>query len=131
MKYLIDTDITSYYLRGRYDLNSIFEQKGIQNIRLSRITVAELEVLGHRNPNSKINLSSVNLFSQKMGVLEVDAKVWRVYSLLKSEALSAGKPKGDIDILQAATAKHFGLIIVTNNASHFEGLIATENWIHN
>lgn len=129
MKYLVDTDITSYYLRGRYDLFSIFEQKGIQNIRLSRITVAELEVLGHRNPNSKINLSSVRLLSQKLGILEVDVEAWQVFSLLKSETLTAGNPKGDIDILQAATAKRYGLIVVTNNTSHFEGLVTVENWL--
>ena|SRR3989337_3280835 len=131
MRYLIDTDITSYYLRGRYDLLSIFEQKGLQNIRMSRVTVAELEVVGHKNPSSKLNMSSVSLLAQKLGILEVDVEAWRVYSLLKSETLIAGKPRGDIDILQAATAKRYGLIMITNNISHFQGLIATENWIHN
>jgi len=27
MKYLIDTDISSYYLRGRYNLFDVFEKK--------------------------------------------------------------------------------------------------------
>lgn len=131
MKYLIDTDIASYYLRGRYNLFDIFERKGIQNIRLSRITVAELEVLAYRNPQSKINLSSIQSFSQNLGILEVDKDTWRIFSMTKAEMLNRGMKKGDIDILVASIANQYKMILVTNNISHYKDLCKIENWIDN
>lgn len=131
MKYLIDTDIASYYLRGRYNLSDIFERKDIQNIRLSRITVAELEVLAYRNPQSKINLSSIHSFSQNVGILEVDKDTWRIFSMTKAEMLNCGMKKGDIDILVASIANQYKMILITNNISHYKDLCKIENWIDN
>jgi tRNA(fMet)-specific endonuclease VapC len=128
MKYLIDTDIASYYLRGRYNLTDIFERKGFQNIRLSRITVAELEVLAYKSPQSKINLPSIHSFSENLGVLEVDIETWRIYSKRKAVYEKRGNPKGDMDFLIASVAKQYNMILVTNNTSHFEGLVEVENW---
>lgn len=129
MKYLLDTDISSYYLRGKNDLITIFEKKSIENIRISRITVAELQVLAYRNPVSKINLTTINIFSERVGVLEVDIETWKLFSKLKAETLNRGMTKGDIDILIAALATQHSMIVVTNNTSHFEGLVTVENWI--
>jgi len=129
MKYLIDTDISSYFLRGKFNLIDTFEQKGLQNIRLSRITVAELEVLSYRNPELKINLSTVFSFSRNLGILEVDRETWRLFSSLKADTLNRGHKRGDMDILNAAVAKQHGMIIVTNNVSHYEDIVAVENWI--
>ncbi|MBU1209018.1 MAG: hypothetical protein KKH04_19195 [Proteobacteria bacterium] len=55
MKYLIDTDIASYYLRGKHNLVEIFKNKGPSDLRLSIITVAQMQVLAYKNPHSKIN----------------------------------------------------------------------------
>lgn len=131
MKYLIDTDIASYYLRGKYNLSTIFEEKGIQDIRLSRISVAELEVVAHRNPQSKINFSSIQSFSQKLGVLEIDRETWNNFSLLKAESLNQGKKKGDIDILMASIVRQHKVTLITNNTSHYEDIVEIENWIEN
>lgn len=80
MRYLIDTDIASYYLRGKFNLSDIFDKKGVDQIRLSVVSMAELEVLAFRNPQSKINLSSIATFSQKLGVLNLDIRAWRMFS---------------------------------------------------
>jgi tRNA(fMet)-specific endonuclease VapC len=131
MKYLIDTDIASYYLRGKYNLISVFEKKDVQNIRLSRITVAELEVLAYKNPTSQINLSAINAFAQGLGILEVDNETWQIYSKIKAKTLKQGKKRGDIDILIASIAKQYDMTVVTNNISHYEDLAMVENWIVN
>lgn len=129
MKYLIDTDISSYYLRGKYNLLNIFIQKGILDIRLSVISVAELEVLSHKNPASKINFSSIAVLSQKLGILNVDNKTWKLFSRLKADTLKAGTQRGDFDLLIASIALQHSLILVTNNVSHYKDLVAVENWI--
>lgn len=131
MKYLIDTDIASYYLRGKFNLFNIFETKGIQNIRLSRVNVAELAVVAYKKPQSKLNFSSIYSFSQNLGVLEVDIETWRIYSKMKADYEKRGEPKGDMDFLIASVAKQHNMILVTNNTSHYEDLVKLENWIDN
>lgn len=129
MKYLLDTDITSYYLRGKYNLSEMFERKGIGNVRLSRVTVAELEVLAHRNPRSAINLSSAHAFSEKLGVVEIGKGTWGIFSRKKALLLNEGMKKGDFDILMPSAAEEHGMVVVTNNTKHYEGLVEVENWI--
>lgn len=129
MKYLIDTDILSYYLRGKYNLVDVFGNKGFQNIRTSRVTIAELEVLAYKNPKSKVNLSSIQLLSQVVRILEVDRETWRIFSMTKAEISSKGVTRGDIDILIASTAKQYKMILVTNNTKHYDGLVVAENWL--
>ncbi|MEK6775566.1 MAG: PIN domain-containing protein [bacterium] len=129
MKYLIDTDIASYYLRGKNNLLEVFYKKGVDNIRLSIVTVAELEVLAYKNPHSKINISSITFLSESLGIIEIDRNTWRLFSEMKATALFSGRVIGDFDILMAAIAKCHELILVTNNVSHYEGLITVENWV--
>lgn len=129
MKYLIDTDILSYYLRGKYNLLGVFANKGFQNIRTSRVTIAELEVLAYKNPESKVNLSSIQLLSKAIGILEVDQSTWRIFSITKAEISKRGITRGDMDILIASTAKQYEIILVTNNISHYNDLVAVENWL--
>jgi tRNA(fMet)-specific endonuclease VapC len=128
MKYLIDTDISSYFLRGKYNLFDVFEEKGLQNISLSRISIAELEVLAHRNPQSKINLSTIVSFSENLGVTEADKGTWKLFSILKADLLNKGSKRGDFDILNASIARQHNMIVVTNNVSHYEDIVHVENW---
>ncbi|MCK5506342.1 MAG: type II toxin-antitoxin system VapC family toxin [Thermodesulfovibrionia bacterium] len=128
MKYLIDTDISSYFLRGKFNLFNVFEEKGLQNISLSRISIAELEVLAHRTPQSKINLSTIVSFSENLGVTEVDNETWKLFSILKADLLNKGSKRGDFDILNASIARQHNMIVVTNNVSHYEDIVSVENW---
>lgn len=129
MKYLLDTDIASYYLRGKFNLQEIFQKKGPEDIRLSRVTLAEMEVLAYKGPNPTINSLTIAELARWMGVLEVDVKTWQIFSRTKAELLSQGKPKGDLDILQAAVAKQHGLVVITHNTGHFQDLVDFEDWI--
>jgi len=129
MKYLIDTDITSYFLRGKYDLLTKFEQKGVNHIRLSIVSVAEIKVLAYKHPQSVLTLSRIEKLAEQLGVVQVDVKTWDLFSRLKAEILQKGSPRGDFDILNAALARQHNLIVVTNNARHYQDLIETENWV--
>jgi len=130
MKYLLDTDIASYYLRGKYNLIEIFEKKGIPQIRLSIISLAELEVIVYKNPRSIINYSNIQKLATLLGILNLDRKTWQIYSMNKANTLLSGKIRGDLDILQASIAKQHGLVVVTNNTKHFEDLVDVENWVN-
>lgn len=129
MKYLIDTDISSYFLRGKHNLLTIFTQKGISEIRISAVSIAELEVLAHKNPASRINFSSITVLAQKLGILSVDNKTWKLFSMLKADTLKSGSRRGDFDLLIASIALQHSLILVTNNLAHYKDLVAVEDWI--
>lgn len=131
MKYLLDTDIASYYLRGKYNLLDIFQQKGIENIRISITSVAELKTLAFRNPESRINHRSIEAFSQQIGILFPDENTWELFAMIKAECLNRGAPRGNFDLLIAAIVKQNGLILVTNNTAHYADIVVTENWVAN
>ncbi|MDI6753355.1 MAG: type II toxin-antitoxin system VapC family toxin [Thermodesulfobacteriota bacterium] len=128
MKYLIDTDIASYYLRGKHNLVEIFKNKGPSDLRLSMITVAQMQVLAYINPHSKINLSNINNLAMRLGVIDIDRRTWGIFSKTKADANKCGKPRGDLDILQASVAKQYGLIVVTHNTEHYKGIVEYEDW---
>jgi tRNA(fMet)-specific endonuclease VapC len=128
MKYLIDTDIASYFLRGKYSLDTIFEQKDPAELILSVVSVAELRVLAYKNPQSKLNISTINRFAQRVGVLDLDEDAWDIFSRTKAELLQRGNARGDLDLLQAAIAKRHDLIVVTHNTKHYDGIVGFEDW---
>src|SRR3989338_9526466 len=111
MKYLVDTDIASYFLRGKYNLLNIFIQKGISDIRISAVSVAELEVLVHKNPASKINFSSIAILSQKLGILNVDNKTWKLFSKLKADTLKSGTQRGDFRVSAFSLENSFQVLL--------------------
>jgi len=129
MKYLVDTDIASYYLRGLHSLDRVFREKGHHNLTLSIVTVAQMRVLAHRNPLSKVNLTSVNDLVRRFGVLEINQETWETFSKIKAETMQRGETRGDLDILQASIAKRHNLIVVTHNVRHFEGIAVWEDWV--
>lgn len=43
MKYLLDTNICIYFVKGRFNLVEKFEQIGFENLYISEITLAELK----------------------------------------------------------------------------------------
>lgn len=128
--YLIDTDITSYFLRGKNNLENIFRQKGLDKIRFSVVTIGELKVLAYKNPASIINLDKINQLCEQFGILDIDSAVWEKYSQLKAELLRKGKFTGDFDILNTSIALTHNCIVVTNNVAHYSDLVAVDNWIN-
>lgn len=64
MKYLLDTNIGIYFLKGKYALKDKFDEIGFDNLYISEITVAELkygaEKSNYPDKNRKViqNLSS-------------------------------------------------------------------------
>jgi tRNA(fMet)-specific endonuclease VapC len=128
--YLLDTDICSYFLRGRYGLNTKFEAVGPTALHVSRITIAELLVLAHRNPGSRINQERIEELARALVFVDLDEPAWATFSVTKARLLRAGRPTGDFDILQASIAMVHHLTLVTNNEDHYRAMgVPLENWV--
>lgn len=58
MKYLLDTNICIFLLRGEYNVDKKIDSVGLENCYISEITIAELKYgaeLGRRKTGSKDN----------------------------------------------------------------------------
>jgi tRNA(fMet)-specific endonuclease VapC len=128
--YLLDTDICSYFLRGRYELQEKFEQVGRAALHVSRITIAELLVLAYKNPGGRINQERIEELARTLVFAELDDAAWTMFCLTKAHLQRSGRPVGDFDILQASIAMVRDLTLVTNNVGHYVAMdVRVENWV--
>jgi tRNA(fMet)-specific endonuclease VapC len=130
-KYLLDTDISVFYLRGKYNVNQkLKEIIGYDNCFISEITLAELKYGAELSEKTDENLRSVNEFANKIGVLPIFNSL-DLYAKEKARLRKIGNIIDDFDLLIGCSAIKNGLILVTNNENHFERIknIKIENWI--
>jgi tRNA(fMet)-specific endonuclease VapC len=130
-KYLLDTDISVFYLRGRYNLNQkLKEVIGYDNCFISEITLAELKYGAELSERVDENLHSVDEFSNKVGILPIFNSL-DLYAKQKARLRKTGNMIDDFDLLIGCSAIKNGLILVTNNENHFDRIenIEIETWI--
>jgi len=129
-KYLLDTDISVFYLRGRYNIDrKLNEVIGYDNCFISEITLAELKYGAELSEKVDENLQAVSEFANKMGVLPIFNSL-DLYAKEKARLKKAGNLIDDFDLLIGCSAIKNGLVLVTNNENHFERIknIKIENW---
>jgi len=130
-KYLLDTDISVFYLRGKYNINQkLKEIVGYDNCFISEITLAELKYGAELSENADKNLRAVNELANKIGVLPIFNSL-DLYAREKARLRKIGSLIDDFDLLIGCSAIKNSLILVTNNENHFERIanIKIENWI--
>lgn len=131
MKYLLDTDTCVYWLRGRQSVYARVAAAGLAAIAISVITLAELRYGAACSQQPEANQQAVDAFANGIVVLNVDPNVVRVFADLKAHLRKEGMLIEDFDMLIGATARTFGLTLVTNNTDHFRRIsnLHLENWI--
>jgi tRNA(fMet)-specific endonuclease VapC len=128
-KYLIDTNICIYYLKGLFDLKEKFAKANPENCFISEITLAELK-FGVENSNRKDKNSKVlNDFLSGISILPLFHSI-DLYAAEKARLRKSGTPVDDFDLFIGATAITHNLIMVTNNVKEFSKIkgIQIENW---
>ncbi len=129
-KYLLDTDISVFCLRGRYNIDrKLNEVIGYDNCFISEITLAELKYGAELSERVEENLHVVSEFASKMGILPIFNSL-ELYAKEKARLKRAGNLIDDFDLLIGCSAIKNGLVLVTNNENHFKRIknIKIENW---
>ncbi|MFI5149516.1 MAG: type II toxin-antitoxin system VapC family toxin [Bacteroidia bacterium] len=128
-KYLLDTNICIYYMKGLYSLDRKFQAVGVENCYLSEITLAELKFGVENSQHRTKNQRALDDFLTGIQVLPI-FEALDIYAKEKARLKKAGKPVDDFDLLIGATAVSYHLTMVTNNISHFERIkgIRIEDW---
>ena len=127
-RYLLDTNIISFYLKGDPSLKEKV-LNNIGSIAISIISYYEI-VSGLQSINATKRIDEFDKFCELIDIVNLDkASILascKIYSSLKK----SGNLIDDIDILIAGIAKSNNLVMVTDNTQHFERIegLKVENW---
>ena len=132
-KYLLDTNICAYLLRGKYHVDVAIDKVGFENCYISEITVAELKYgseLGRQRGYHKRDQRLEDFLSHIRILPIVDA--FDMFAAEKARLRLKGTPAHDnFDLLIGCTSVLHRMIMVTENIKDFKNIadIKLENWI--
>ena len=128
--FILDTDtwIEFFHHRGGIDIH--IAATPVQDIYASEVTIAELMYGALHSKAVERHLQEPRLIEETFTVLPIGG-VLRDYAEIRHELASNGLMVADFDILIAATARRYGLTVVTHNSKHFERMsgVKVVDWI--
>ena len=129
-RYLIDTNTCIEYFKHRHGVPERMNQVSREDLCVSEITIAELLYGAVHSVSVDRHLREVRELQRDITVLPISA-VLEDYAEIRHALTSQGLVVEDFDILIGATARHYGLVAVTDNMKHFNPMpgVAVENWI--
>ena len=131
-RYMLDTDVSSYLIRG--DHPEVLEQlrKHLDEVCISCITEAELQYGAMKRNNRRLT-QKVNLFCNLIPGIDWTQKTAKVYAGLRIELEAQGSPIGTMDMMIASSALAEDVTLITNNMAHFSRIrgLKLENWVLN
>lgn len=131
MKYLLDTNICVHFLRGKFEMDKILKEKGLENCYISEVTVLELRFGAENSIDKDKSHKAVDVFLKGIVIVPIYGSI-KKYAEEKVRLNKIGKPQNDeFDLLIGVTAIENKLILVTENKNDFQNLLGIdiENWI--
>ena len=132
-RYLLDTNICVFLLRGMYDVDKKMNKVGLNNCFISEITVLELKygVELSKQKDGIDRSEQLNKFLSTISIIPITDAL-DICAKEKIRLRLAGLPIGDdFDLLIGCTAVAGQMIMITENLKHFQNIagIELENWI--
>jgi len=122
MDYLVDTNVLSELARRRPNPGVLAWAEGVSRIRLSVITVEEIQYGLAWKPNERVLRWFADFFANHCEVAPVSDPIARRAGRLRGEARAHGLTRTQADALIGATALEADLTLVTRNTGDFEGV---------
>ena len=132
MKYLLDTNICVFVIRGKSPLVlQRFRQQLPDDLGVSTVTLAELRYGADKSNDPIRNHAALNSFLAPIQILTFDAECADYYGKVRSDLERRGLPIGPLDTMIAGHAVSLGAVLVTNNVREFARVtgLRVENWI--
>jgi len=128
-KYLLDTNICIYFIKGLYELNKKIIEVGQENCFISEMTVAELKYGVENSKTPEEMRPVVEAFIPKFAVIPI-YNCLDNYAIEKTKLRRKGLMIDDFDILIGSTSVVNNMVMVTNNSAHLDRLdnIVIEDW---
>ena len=129
-KYLIDTNICVYYIKGQFNLHEKFTEIGADNLYISEITIAELKYGIENSTKKKDNRKTVERFITSIQIVPIIGSL-DIYAKEKARLKKKGQLIDDFDLLIGSSAIANEMVLVTRNVKHFNRIssINIENWV--
>ena len=133
MRYLLDTNIVSYFVKGISDGLVARMARGFKakDIAISAITRAELRFGVDMMDAKDRRRARILLLLGTLPTLPWTAEAADYFGKIKAQLQRQGTPIGDLDTQIGAHALAEGLILVTHNTRHFERIagLKLEDWM--
>ena len=133
IRYLLDTNIVSYFVKGvSHDLTARtargFEE---QNIAISVVTRAELRFGVEMMDAKDKRRARIALLLDDVPSLPWTIEAADLFGEIEAQLKRAGTPIGELDTQIAAHALAEGLVLVTHNTRHFDRIagLKLEDWM--
>jgi tRNA(fMet)-specific endonuclease VapC len=130
-KALVDTDVLSYFLRGRSDVASKFREYIAEHAKVTFSVLTYYEILsGLKHRDARRQLDAFLALSSTSEILPLSREASEAAAERYAELRASGGTLDDIDLLIAGTAIANRLVLVTHNAKHFERIrgLTVEDW---
>ena len=130
MRFLLDTNIISAYLKGDGRVFNRFIQYG-GGLAVSTICTAELYSRVYRANTNAAHLKALAELLKEVHVLPVDEGVAIRFGQVRAALLDVGRPTPALDLLIACTALVHDLTLVTHNVRDFSDFpsLRVEDWL--
>jgi len=132
-RYLLDTNIVSYFIKGINDGLVTRMERGFkaQNIAISAVTRAELRFGMEMMDAKDKRRTRITLLLNDLPALPWNSDAADLFGEIKARLQRQGKPIGEFDTQIGAHALAEGLILVTHNTRHFERIagLKLEDWM--
>ena len=129
---MLDTDVLSEVMRGR---NPVVQERSLAYLAehqcLSFSLITRYEILrGLKAKHATRQILAFDELCRASNVLPLTDSIIVRAAEIYANARQRGRTTSDADILIAATALTYGLVLVTGNVSHFAhvGELRVENW---
>lgn len=129
MKYLLDTNICIFYMKGLFNLDKKIENIGNENCYISEITLAELKFGVENSERKKKNTEALDNFINGIKIVPIYNSL-DFYAIEKARLRKLGRTVDDFDLLIGASAVSNNMILITNNIKHFKNIksIEIQDW---
>jgi predicted nucleic acid-binding protein len=129
-KFILDTDICIYWLKGNSNIENNIISQGLENIYITVITECELFYGAFKSAKKDKNLAVIVDLKKKMRTLHTREGITYTYGKIKSELEAKGQPLDDADLMIASMAISNNATLVTNNTEHFKRIkeLKLANW---
>jgi tRNA(fMet)-specific endonuclease VapC len=116
-------------MKGKFDLESKFDNVLSENLFISEMTLAELKFGVENSEHREKNKMALDNFLTGVQILPIFHSL-DLYGKEKARLRKAGTPIDDFDLLIGVTSVTHKLTMVTNNSSHFKRItgIELEDW---
>lgn len=130
MKYILDTDILIYLLKGDEKVVTNISQVASDSLHTTIINHAELFFGAFNSNKKKQNLEMTQALFSKIKILPFCEKTSYCFAEQKALLKNDGNIIADMDLMIASISLHHHMTLVTNNTKHFNRIkhLKLENW---